>query len=106
MGVIGIIGVVISILSLAVAAIVGFTNVKRNQSTDNRQAAAEMTTVIDKLETINTSVSEIKADVRNTRTDMQDLRDRLIIVEQSAKSAHRRLDALEGKADNNMNGGI
>lgn len=100
MGVVGIIGVVISVLSLIVAAIVGFTNVKRNQNTDNRQAAAEMTTVIVKLETINSSVSEIKADVRNTRTDMQDLRDRLIVVEQSAKSAHHRIDMLEGQ-DNN-----
>lgn len=100
MGVVGIIGVVISVLSLIVAAIVGFTNAKRNQNTDNRQAAAEMTTVIVKLETINSSVSEIKADVRNTRTDMQDLRDRLIVVEQSAKSAHHRIDMLEGQ-DNN-----
>ena len=85
-------GVIISVISLIVAAVVGFTNIKRNQNSDNRQAAAEMTTVIVKLETINSSVSEIKADVRNTRTDMQDLRDRLIIVEQSAKSAHHRLD--------------
>lgn len=91
------IGVVISLLSLIVATVVGFTNVKRNKNADNRQTAAEMTTVIVKLETINSSVSEIKADVRNTRTDMQDLRDRLIIVEQSAKSAHHRLDMLEGK---------
>lgn len=91
------VSVIISILSLVVAAVVGFTNIKRNQSTDSRQAQAEMTTVIVKLETINSSVSEIKADVRNTRTDMQDLRDRLIIVEQSAKSAHHRLDMIEGK---------
>lgn len=94
------IGIAISILSLIVAAIVGFTSVKRNQNRDSRQAAAEMTTVIVKLENINTSVTEIKADVRNQRTDMQDLRDRLIICEQSAKSAHRRLDVIEGK-DNN-----
>ncbi len=94
------IGVIISVISLIVAAVVGFTNIKRNQNSDNRQAAAEMTTVIVKLETINSSVSEIKADVRNTRTDMQDLRDRLIIVEQSAKSAHHRLDMLEGKDSN------
>lgn len=92
-----VIGIVISLLSLIVATVVGFTNVKRNKNADNRQTAAEMTTVIVKLETINSSVSEIKADVRNTRTDMQDLRDRLIIVEQSAKSAHHRLDMLEGK---------
>ena len=39
-------GTILSILSLIVAALVGFTNIKRNQSADNRQATAEMTTVI------------------------------------------------------------
>jgi hypothetical protein len=32
-------GTIIAILSLIVAALVGFTNIKRNQSADNRQAA-------------------------------------------------------------------
>lgn len=93
------ISVIISILSLLVAAIVGFTNLKRNQNTDNRQTAAEMTTVIVKLETLNTNISEMKADVRHTRADLQEIRDRLIMCEQSTKSAHHRLDALE----NNVN---
>ncbi len=90
-------GIVISVLSLIVAAVVGFTNVKRNQSADNRQAAAEMTTVIVKLEAINTSVTEIKADVRNQRADMQELRDKVITVEQSCKAAHHRIDLIERK---------
>ena len=89
------ISVIISILSLGVAAVVGFTNLKRNQTTDNRQTAAEMTTVIVKLETLNNNISEMKADVRNTRADLQEIRDRLIICEQSTKSAHHRIDALE-----------
>jgi len=92
------ISVIISILSLGVAAVVGFTNLKRNQTTDNRQTAAEMTTVIVKLETLNNNISEMKADVRNTRADLQEIRDRLIICEQSTKSAHHRLNVLEGNA--------
>lgn len=90
-------GTILSILSLIVAALVGFTNIKRNQSADNRQATAEMTTVIVKLDMINTSVTEIKADVRNQRAELQQLRDKVIAVEQSVKSAHRRLDTIEGK---------
>ena len=43
--------------------------------------------------------NEIKSDMRNMRNDIQDLRDRLIIVEQSTKSAHHRLDGLEGKKE-------
>lgn len=90
-------GTILSILSLIVAALVGFTNIKRNQSADNRQATAEMTTVIVKLDMINTSVTEIKADVRNQRAELQQLRDKVIAVEQSVKSAHHRLDTIEGK---------
>lgn len=89
------ISVIISVLSLLVAAIVGFTNIKRNNNTDNRQTTAEMTTVIVKLETLNNNISEMKTDVRNTRIDLQEIRDRLIVCEQSTKSAHHRIDALE-----------
>lgn len=90
-------GTILSILSLIVAALVGFTNIKRNQSADNRQATAEMTTVIVKLDMINTSVTEIKADVRNQRTELQELRDKVITVEQAVKSAHSRIDTIQGK---------
>lgn len=92
-----IISVVISVLSLTVAAIVGFTNLRRNRSADDQRDAAEMTTVIVKLETISTGVAEIKADMRNLQTSQQELRDRLIICEQSTKSAHHRIDKIEGK---------
>jgi len=91
------IGIIISIISLVVAAIVGFTNIKRNQHADNRQAAAEMTTVIVKLETLNNNVTEMKTELRSLGTNYQEIREKLIILEQSTKSAHRRIDTLEGK---------
>lgn len=89
--------ILLSFVSLCVAGMVGFTNIRRNRATDDKKEASEMTTLIVKLETINNGVNEIKSDMRNMRADMQNLRDRLIIVEQSTKSAHKRLDTLEGK---------
>lgn len=89
--------ILISFLSLIVAAVVGITTLKRNKATDDRREASETTTLIVKLENINNGVNEIKSDMRNMRSDIQDLRDRLIIVEQSTKSAHHRLDGIEGK---------
>lgn len=88
--------IVISICSLLVAAVVGFNNVKRGTSTDDKKEASQMTTLIVKLENIGDGVNEIKADMRNMKNDIQDLRDRLIIVEQSTKNAHHRLDTMEG----------
>lgn len=88
--------ILISFLSLCVAGAVGIAGLRRNKATDNRKEASEMTTLIVKLENINNGVNEIKSDMRNMRNDIQDLRDRLIIVEQSTKSAHYRLDGLDG----------
>lgn len=89
----------ISFVSLCVAGIVGMTNIRRNKATDDRREASETTTLIVKLENINDGVNEIKSDMRNIREDVQDLRDRLIIVEQAAKSAQHRLDVLENISD-------
>lgn len=89
----------ISFLSLCVAGVVMITTVFRNKATDDKKEASETTTLIVKLENINNGVNEIKSDMRNMRDDIQDLRDRLIIVEQSTKSAHHRLNTIEGKEE-------
>lgn len=75
--------ILISALSLLVAIIVAITSIRsRNASTD-KQEASQITTLIVKLENIADGVNEIKSDMRNVKNDVQDLRDRLIIVEQS-----------------------
>ena len=88
-------GYLISILSLIVASIVAFTNFRRNNSADDKKQSAEMTTVIVKLENINTGINEIKADVRNVKSEVQELRERIVVVEQSAKSLHKRVDEIK-----------
>ena len=87
----------LSVLSLIVATIVAITGIRRGFTADNKKEASALTTLIVKLETINNGVNEIKSEMRSMKTDMQDLRDRLIIVEQSTKSAHHRVDKIEGK---------
>jgi len=89
--------ILISGLSLLVAVVVAVSNLRKDHEANDRRAASETTTLIVKLENINNGVNEIKSDMRNMRDDIQDLRDRLIIVEQSSKSAHHRIDTIEGK---------
>ena len=89
--------ILISGLSLLVAIVVAIANLRKDHEQSDRRAASETTTLIVKLENINNGVNEIKSDMRNMRDDIQDLRDRLIIVEQSTKSAHHRIDTFEGK---------
>ena len=55
--------------------------------------------MIVKLENIGDGVSEIKSDMKNVKGEVQELRERLVVVEQSAKSAHHRLDGLAGGVD-------
>lgn len=69
----------------------------RNLKGDTKANANEMTTVIVKLETINENTKEIKADIKDVKNDMERMKERLIKVEQSTKSAHHRLDNIVGK---------
>ena len=89
--------ILISALSLLVAIIVAITSIRSRNASSDKQEASQITTLIVKLENIADGVNEIKSDMRNVKNDVQDLRDRLIVVEQSTKSAHHRLDGLEGK---------
>ncbi len=91
---------VISGLSLAFAVYFGIAGIKRNQRADNQKDASEMTTVIVKLENISAGITEIKTEFNGIKSEVKDLRDRLIIVEESTKSAWKQLAALE-KSDQN-----
>lgn len=93
--------ILISAVSVAFALYSGISNMKRNNKQDTANDAAQLTTVIVKLENISSGVSEIKSELKNVKNDIQDLRDRLIIVEQSTKSAHHRLDGLTGGSRDN-----
>lgn len=94
------IALLISIISVGFGVYQGISNMKRNKSTDDKKEANEMTTVIVKLESIGTGVTEIKADMKNIRADIQELRERLVVVEQSSKQAHHRIDEIIGSSKN------
>ncbi len=89
------VALVISALSLIFAVYSGVTSMKRSQKTDDKKEETELTTVIVKLENISTGISEIKNELGNIKIDVKELRDRLIVVEQSSKQAHKRIDGLE-----------
>lgn len=89
------VALLISGVSLAFALYQGITNMKRNKAQDDKQDASQLTTVIVKLENIGEGVNEIKSDMKGVKEDVVELRERIVAVEQSAKSAHHRVDLLE-----------
>lgn len=66
-------------------------------SKKNNVSATQITTVIVKLESIGEGVNEIKEDLKTVHSDLLELRERVAIVEQRAKSNTSRLDLLDGR---------
>ena len=64
---------------------------------ETRGETANLTVITVKLDQICTMIVEMKTELRNHREEMQDIRERLAIVEQKASSAHHRIDAATRK---------
>ena len=80
-------------ISIGLSALALLITIMRNGKTD----AAQLTTLTVKLESIQIALADIKADMRRDDEDKRETRERLIVVEASTKSAHKRINALEGK---------
>ena len=65
---------------------------KRIQDAEER--AASDSRINSKLSEIGTDTKEIKSDMRCMKNDMKEQSERLVIVEQSTRSAHKRIDDI------------
>ena len=82
---------IISIISCMIALIALW----RNFHADNNANVGQMTEIAIKLENISNNTLEIKNEIKTVKQDIEKLRERVIIVEQSAKSAHKRIDGIK-----------
>lgn len=89
------VALVISGISVAFAIFFGVSNVKRNQRTDDKNEATQLTTVIVKLENIGTGITRIESEMVSLKSDFKEDHERLVKVEESTKSAHKRMDRCE-----------
>ena len=67
---------------------------KRNADKDTGATAAERATMTANISYIRSSIDEIKLDNKSIQKDVSDISKKLVEVEASAKSAHKRLDDL------------
>ncbi len=90
------ISLLLSGISVAAAIFFGISSKNRNERKDTEQAtedrASTHTLLMTKLEDIADDVKDIKRDYRETNAEVQNLRERVVAVEQSLKSYHKRLD--------------
>lgn len=93
------ISLLLSGISVAFAIYFGISSKNRNERKDTEQEtedrASTHTLLMTKLENIADDVKEIKRDYRETREEVQSLRERVVAVEQSLKSYHKRLDGAK-----------
>lgn len=86
-------------VSVACAVYFGIATKTRNDRKDTEQEvenrAAASTMMMTKLENIADDIKDIKRDYKETREEVQQLNNRVITVEQSLKSYHKRLDELK-----------
>lgn len=85
----------IALLSTLIGVIIGIATFSRNRDKDIKKAAKEDAETKAKLDYISRGVDDIKLDNKQRDREFSKMNDRITIVEQSVKSAHRRLDVLE-----------
>lgn len=97
-----IISVIVSVAALIVSVIFGTLNANRQhngmvqqQIDDARNKAASDARIETSLAQIKTDTSEIRSEQKGIRNDMNDFSKRLVIVEESTKSAHHRIDRVD-----------
>lgn len=91
------IALLISAVSLAFSIYTGVTGIKRNRTSDDKREASELTTVIVKLDAIGRDTAEIKNDLKSVKADVKGNTEKIIRLEESLKSAWKRINFLEGK---------
>lgn len=94
-----IITIVIAALSLSLSTYVALRNNRKSDDKDIADKVARDTRIDLKLEEISNYVKEIRDDNSELKRQFSDMNRQLVIVEQSVKSAHHRIDRMEGKED-------
>jgi septal ring factor EnvC (AmiA/AmiB activator) len=96
----------ISLAAVAISLVFGVLNAGHNGRSDikdqletAKQQASQQARIETSLSVIQQDTSDIKAEMKGLKSDLQDVTRRLVIVEQSTKSAHHRIDELERRSD-------
>lgn len=91
------VAILISFFSVAFSIFFGLKNSKRTDIKDVEERVKTNTVLNVKLDNISNITSDIKNELSSMKQDINAVDKRLTIVEQQAKSAHKRLDCVDEK---------
>lgn len=87
----------IAILCSIASAVIAYLGFSRNSKKDSEDAGSSKGQMASDLGYIKSGIDDLKAEQRDQRNKYVELAQRVTSVESSVKSAHHRLDYLEGK---------
>lgn len=86
-------GLIIAALSL----ILGYSGYSLNKNKSIKDESKQGAVISTKLDNIERGVQDIRIDIKANEKRVSDLSEKLVRIEESTKSAHRRIDKLEDK---------
>lgn len=97
-----VIALIVTIIGLVLTNIFAVLSHNRNTRNDvteeierAKQKAADNAVMRESLNSIKADTSETRAELKSLRNDLSDYSSRLVVVEQSTKSAHHRIDRID-----------
>lgn len=93
---------IISFVSVIFGIYQGWIGIKRNQKTDDKKEASQLTTVIVKLENIGIGISELKTDFNNVKLEVREDRERIVKLEAQlliCQQYCKRLNIINNKTE-------
>ncbi len=91
--------IIVGLVCTVLGAVISYATFSRNKGKDDRSSGQQLGTVLTELGYIKSNTDEIKTEQREQRRINTEVYSRLTAVEASAKSAHHRIDRLEGRED-------
>ena len=85
----------IPIVLSCIMAIVAIITLAKNTKKDNEKEVEQRANMTADIKYIRDSMDTIKVDNRKIQSDVGDLKIKVVEIEQSVKSAHRRLDEMQ-----------
>ncbi|WP_042472752.1 hypothetical protein [Bacillus ndiopicus] len=92
---------IVGVLSALIGMALTYLAFMRNRDKDVQRSAAESAVISTKLDSINVGVENIRIDMKVEQRERMELSERVTRVEESSKSAHLRINKLEGLMDEN-----
>lgn len=87
----------IALICTILGVLIGIATFSRNRDKDIKKDTKEVAETKAKLDYISKGVDDIRIDIKAQQRDIEELKERVIKNEASLKSAHKRIDNLEGE---------